>query len=186
LLPSLRLVAAGGYGQGVISQPLIELQGCCGAAHIPQLLNQSADWAAGLQLHWRFFDGGVTAGAVAASRAAASRTDQSLARERNAIRQRLEAAFYDHQAALGQIIAARASYSASREAFRDVRARYQLGLADYSDVAVTISTLTAAMEGVAESTTLANVSYAQLLRELLPVPDQPGAPVVLPLVLGGT
>lgn len=186
LLPSLRLVASAGYGEGVITQPLIELEGCCGSAHIPQLLNQSADWAAGLQLHWRFFDGGVTAGAVAASRTAAARTDQNLARERNAIRQRLEAAFYDHRAALGQIVAARASYSASREAFRDVRARYQLGLADYSDVAVTVSTLTGAMEGVAESTTLANVSYAQLLRELLPVPNQPGLPVELPLVLGGS
>ncbi len=186
LLPSLRLVAAAGYGQGVVTQPLIELKGCCGSAHIPQLLNQSSDWAAGLQLHWRFFDGGVTSGAVAASRAAAARTDQSLARERNAIRQRLEAAFFDHRAALGQIVAARASYGASREAFRDVRARYQLGLADYTDVADTVTTLTAAMEGVAESTTLANVSYAQLLRELLPVPDQPGVSVELPLVLGSS
>jgi outer membrane protein TolC len=123
---------------------------------------------------------------VAASRAAAARTDQTLARERNAIRQRLEAAFFDHRAALGQIVAARASYSASREAFRDVRARYQLGLANYTDVADTVTTLTAAMEGVAESTTLANVSYAQLMRELLPVPDQPGASVALPLVLGGS
>jgi len=186
LLPSLRLVASGGYGQGVLTQPLIELKGCCGSSHLPQLLNQSSDWAAGLQMHWRFFDGGVTAGAVAASRAAAARTDQNLARERNAIRQRLEAAFFDHRAALGQIVAARAAYSASREAFRDVRARYQLGLADYSDVADTVTTLTGAMEGVAESTTLANVSYAQLLRELLPVPNQPGDPVALPLVLGGS
>jgi len=66
-----------------------------------------------------------------------------------------------------------------------VRARYQLGLSDYSDVADTVSTLTGAMEGVAESTTLANVSYAQLLRELLPVPTQPRDPVELPLVLAG-
>ncbi|AFY29873.1 TolC family protein [Cyanobium gracile] len=186
LLPSLRLVATGGYGQGLTTQPVIELEGCCSSALIPQLLNQRSDWAAGLQLHWRFFDGGVTAGAVAASRSAAARTDQQLARERNAIRQRLEAAFYDHRAALRQIVAARASYSASREAFRDVRARYQLGLADYSDVADTVATLTGAMEGVAESTTLANVSYAQLLRELLPVPDRPDQPVALPLVLGGS
>jgi outer membrane protein TolC len=186
LLPSLRLVATGGYGQGLITQPVIRLEGCCSSALIPQLLNQRSDWAAGLQLHWRFFDGGVTAGAVAASRSAAARTDQQLARERNAIRQRLEAAFYDHRAALRQIVAARASYSASREAFRDVRARYQLGLADYSDVADTVATLTGAMEGVAESTTLANVSYAQLLRELLPVPDRPDQPVTLPLVLEGS
>ncbi|MEB3331545.1 MAG: TolC family protein [Synechococcaceae cyanobacterium] len=176
LLPRLRLVAAAGYGESVATKPLVRLEGCCAATNIRQLYNQSADWAAALQLHWRFFDGGVTAGEVEASRAAARRTDQTLARERNAIRQRLEAAFYDHHAALSQILAARASYAAAREAWRDVRARYQLGLADYSDVSDTITTLTQALESVAESTTLANVSYAQLLRELLPVPDRPGPP----------
>ena len=185
LLPSLRLVVGAGYGESVATKPVIQLEGCCGATNIRQLYTQSADWAAGLQLHWRIFDGGVTAGAVAASRSAALRTDQNLARERNAVRQRVEAAFFDHRAALRQIVASRASYRAAREAFRDVRARYQLGLADYSDVADTVTTLTAAMEGVAESTTLANVSYAQLLRELLQVTDQPGAPVSLPLVLEG-
>ena len=184
LLPSLRLVAGAGYGESIAGKPLIQLEGCCAATNIRQLYNQSADWAAALQLHWRLFDGGVTAGEVAASRSAAARTSEDLARERNAIRQRLEAAFFDHRAALEQIVAARASYAAAREAFRDVRARYQLGLSDYTDVADTISTLTSAMEGVAEATTLANVSYAQLLRELLPVPDQPGgAPPSLPLVL---
>ena len=95
----------------------------------------------------------------------------------------METAFYDHRASLGQIVASRSAYAAAREAFRDVRARYQLGLANYTDVSDTIRQLTQAMEGVAESVTLANVSYAQLLRELLPVPDQPAAPVSLPLVL---
>ena len=183
LLPSLRLVAAAGYSEGVYSQPVVTLQGCCSATHIPQLYNQSADWAAALQLRWRIFDGGVTSADAAASRSAAARTDQDLARERNAIRQRLEAGFFDQRSSLEQIVAARASYAAAREAYRDVRARYQLGLSSYTDVASTVSTLTAAMEGVAEATTLANVSYAQLLRELLPVPDQPGAPVSLPLEL---
>ena len=179
LLPRLRLVAGAGYGESVATKPLVRLEGCCAATNIRQLYNQSADWAAALQLHWRFFDGGVTAGEVEASRAAARRTDQTLARERNAIRQRLEAAFYDHHAALAQILAARASYAAAREAWRDVRARYQLGLADYSDVSDTITTLTQALESVAESTTLANVSYAQLLRELLPVPERPAPPPAL-------
>lgn len=183
LLPTLRLVAGAGYGETITSKPQIQLEGCCAATNIRQLYNQSADWAAGLQLQWRVFDGGVTAAEVAASRSAAGRTAETLARERNAIRQRLEAAFFDQRASLEQIVAARASYAAAREAFRDVRARYQLGLSDYTAVADTISTLTTAMEGVAEATTLANVSYAQLLRELLPVPDQPGVPVSLPLVL---
>ena len=183
LLPSLRLFAQGGYGEVISDEPVIDLHGCCGATHIPELYSQSADWAAGLQLRWRLFDGGVTSGAVAASRAAAERTDQALARERNGIRQRLEAAFFDHRAALGQIVASRASYAAAREAFRDVRARYQLGLANFTDVSQTIRLLTQTMESVAEAVTLSNVSYAQLLRELITVPDQPGAPVRLPLVL---
>lgn len=185
LLPNLRLFARGGYGDGLSTKPVIDLNGCCAATNIPQLNSASSDWAAGLELRWRLFDAGVTSGAVSASRAAAERTDQALARERNSIRQRMETAFYDHRASLGQIVASRSAYAAAREAFRDVRARYQLGLANYTDVSDTIRQLTQAMEGVAESITLANVSYAQLLRELLPVPDQPGAPVSLPLVLPG-
>ncbi len=183
LLPSLRLFAQAGYGEVISDEPLINLHGCCGATHIPELYSQSADWAAGLQFRWRLFDGGVTSGAASASRAAAERTEQALARERNSIRQRMEAAFFDHRAALRQIVSSRASYAAAREAFRDVRARYQLGLANYTDVSQTIQLLTQTMESVAESITLANVSYAQLLRELITVPNQPGAPVNLPLVL---
>lgn len=183
LLPSLRLFAQAGYGEVISDEPLINLNGCCGATHIPSLYSQSADWAAGLQFRWRLFDGGVTSGAASASRAAAARTEQALARERNGIRQRMEAAFFDHRAALRQIVASRSSYAAAREAFRDVRARYQLGLANYTDVSQTIQLLTQTMESVAESITLANVSYSQLLRELITVPNQPGAPVNLPLVL---
>ena len=183
LLPTLGMFARGGLADGLSTKPVIDLNGCCGATNIPALNSQSNDWAAGMELRWRLFDAGVTSGAVSASRAAADRTEQALARERNAIRQRLETAFYDHRAALGQIVASRSAYTAAREAFRDVRARYQMGLANYTDVSDTIRQLTQAMEGVAESVTLANVSYAQLLRELLPVPSQPRAPVSLPLVL---
>lgn len=183
LLPSLRLFARGGLADALSTKPVIDLNGCCAATNIPRLNSQTSDWVAGLELRWRLFDAGVTSGAVSASRAAAERTEQALARERNTIRQRLETAFYDHRASLGQIVAARSAFSATREAFRDVRARYQLGLANYTDVSDTIRQLTQAMEGVAESVTLANVSYAQLLRELLPVPDQPTEAVSLPLVL---
>jgi len=186
LLPSLRLFARGGLADALSTKPVIDLNGCCAATNIPQLNSQNSDWAAGLELRWRLFDAGVTSGAVSASRAAAERTEQALARERNTIRQRMETAFYDHRASLGQIVAARSAFSATREAFRDVRARYQLGLANYTDVSDTIRQLTQAMEGVAESVTLANVSYAQLLRELLPVPDQPTEAVSLPLVLPAT
>ena len=47
----------------------------------------------------------------------------------------------------------------------------------------TISLLTRSMEGIAESTTLANVSYARMLRQLQPVPAQPELSPTLSLTL---
>lgn len=184
LLPRLGLFASGGYLAAQSTSPLIDLNGCCkGPAYVPGVNGDSGEWAAGVLLNWRLFDAGITSGAVAASRAAAERTLQTEASERNAIRQRLESAYYDHRAALSQIIAANASFRAAREAYRDSRARYEFGLADYTDLSDTIRSLTTAMEQRAEAMTLANVSYAQLLRELLPVPTRPGEPVSLPITL---
>ena len=184
LLPKLHLYATAGGGQQLNTKPVIDLQGCCSSSQIPQLSSQNSDWAAGVRLQWRLFDGATSQSLAASSRAAAQRTEQEMARSRNSVRQELEASFYDHRAALQQIVAARAAFQASREAFRDIRARYQLGLANYTDVSSTVALLTSSMEGVAEAVTLANVSYAQLLRQLLPVPKQPpvSAPR-LPLVL---
>jgi len=183
LLPSLQLFAAAGGGADLLTKPVIALNGCCAASQIRQLSSQSTDWVAGLRLHWRLFDAGVSGGEAQASRAAAEAVLQRLARQRNQIRQELETAFYEYRASLSQLQAAEASYRASREAFRDARARYQLGLADYTDVSETITLLTRAMEGIAESMTLANVSYARMLRQLLPVPDQPEGSPELPLTL---
>ena len=90
LLPRIGLFATAGYRAAQSTSPVIDLEGCCkGPAFIPGLNSYSGDWSAGLSLEWRLFDGGITAGAVAASRAAAERTLQSEAAERNAIRQRL-------------------------------------------------------------------------------------------------
>ncbi|MFM2174824.1 MAG: hypothetical protein RLZZ54_2751 [Cyanobacteriota bacterium] len=183
LLPKLELFAAGGGGADLLTKPVIDLNGCCSSMNTPQLSTQSADWVAGLRLHWRLFDAGVSGGEAQASRAAAEAVLQRLARQRNQIRQELESAFYDYRASLSQLAAAEASYQASREAFRDARARYELGLADYTDVSESILLLTRAMEGIAESTTLANVSYARMLRQLQPVPRQPEREPSLPLTL---
>ena len=184
LLPSIGLFAKAGYQVDQSTSPVIDLDGCCkGPAFIPGFNSQGNDWSAGVQLNWRLFDGGITSGAVAANRAAADQVLQQQAAQRNAIRQALEAAFYEHGAALRQIIAANSAYQAAREAFRDSRARYEFGLADYTDLADTISSLTGAMEQRAEAMTLANLSYANLLRELLPVPRDPALPLSLPLTL---
>ena len=141
------LFAKAGYQVDQSTSPVIDLDGCCkGPAFIPGFNSQGNDWSAGVQLNWRLFDGGITSGAVAANRAAADQVLQQQAAQRNAIRQALEAAFYEHGAALRQIIAANSAYQAAREAFRDSRARYEFGLADYTDLADTISSLTGAME----------------------------------------
>ena len=186
LLPRIGLFAEAGYLASQSRSPEIDLDDCCADVIIPALNSQTNDWAAGLRLNWRVFDGGVTAGAVAASKAAADQVLQDEAAERNAIRQKIESAYYDHRAALCQIIAANSSYKAARDAYRDTRARFEFGLADYTDLADTISSLTKAMEQKAEAMTFANLSYAQLLRELVDVPRNPDEDVSLPIVLPRT
>lgn len=177
LLPRLELFALGGGATEQLTKPVIDLQGCCKEMNTPQMASQRADWIAGLRLHWRFFDAGTASAEASASRAAAQAVLQRLAAERNRIRQSLETAFFDYRASLSQLAAAEASYAAAREAFRDARARYELGLANYTDVSNTISLLTASMEGIAESMTLSNISYARMLRQLQsgPVAGIPGA-----------
>ena len=183
LLPSLIVYVSAQLGQNTVADTDRRNTGCCGAAVIPELSTSTVGWAAGLQLSWKLMDGGVSRGLADASRAQAASTGERQAQERNAIRQRLEQAFFQHRASLTQVIAARASLKAAREAFRDMRARYQLGLSDYTDVSDAIVSLTQAMEDKAAAITTANISYARMLRDLLPVPDAPEQPVVLPITL---
>lgn len=185
LLPSLSVYVSAQLGQSTVADTNRSSNGCCGAAVIPELSTSSVGWTAGLQLNWKLMDGGISRGLADASRAQAASTAQRQAQERNAIRQRLEQAFFAHRASLTQVIAARAALKAAREAFRDMRARYQLGLSDYTDVSDAIVSLTQAMEEKATAITLANISYAQMLRDLLPVPDAPEQPVQLPITLPG-
>ena len=187
LLPTLRLFIGAGYSPSQINQSNININNCCGqGAVVPSLQNQQSEWAAGLRMNWRLFDAGITSGQVAATKAAAEQSAQAEAEERNAIRQRLETAYFDHTAAIEQIGAANSSFRAAREAYRDARARYEFGLANYTDLSDTVTKLTIALEQRAEAVTDANLSYAQLLRELLPVPTKPSVPVLLPLTLANT
>lgn len=183
LLPTLSVFVSAQLGQSTTAETNRSNTGCCGAAVIPELSTSNIGWAAGLQLNWKLMDGGVSRSLAEASRADARSSAQQQAQERNAIRQRLEQAFFAHKASLTKVIAARASLKAAREAFRDMRARYQLGLSDYTDVSDAIVSLTRAMEESATAITQANMSYARMLRDLLPVPDAPEQPVELPITL---
>jgi outer membrane protein TolC len=183
LLPSVNIFANGGLDLAGTQRTDRTDGGCCGAAVIPGLYQQQYGWSIGLLANWLFFDAGVTKGQVNASLAAAKSSEQEEAATRNTIRQQVEEAFYDYRASLDQIIAAKASYAAAKEAFKDIRARYLLGLADYTYVSDVVKLLTKAMEDKATAITSTNMNYSRLLRQLVPVPNQPSQPVNLPLDL---
>ncbi|MFM7265885.1 MAG: TolC family protein, partial [Cyanobium sp.] len=102
-------------------------------------------------------------------------SEQQWAARRDAIRLRLESAFLQHEASLARLSAARRGVAASLEAFRDLRLRYQSGLSSEVDVSLTQEQLIRSLVQRLNATVAVNVSYARLLRELLPVPRDPNA-----------
>jgi OMF family outer membrane factor len=63
------------------------------------------------------------------------------------------------------------------EAFRDVRLRYLTGLSSELDVSITQDRLINSLVQRLNATVGVNVTYAQLLRELLPMPRDPNQPI---------
>jgi outer membrane factor, OMF family len=102
---------------------------------------------------------------------------QQYAAQRNDIRLRIEQAFLGHEASLARLVAARRGVAASVEAFRDARLRYQAGLSSELDLSNTQERLIASLVQRLEATVNVNITYAQLLRELLPMPTDPDAAV---------
>ena len=179
LLPRLSLFAEGGAGG--TNTTLFNVQprngGCCGTTVIPVQNSSGYDWAVGLSVRWLLFDAGTTAGQARALALRADATAQEFAAQRDAIRLRLESAFFNHEASLAKLAAARRGVSAALEAFRDVRLRYQAGLSSEIDLSITQERLIGSLVQRLNATTAVNVSYARLLRELLPVPRDPAAPL---------
>ena len=64
-----------------------------------------------------------------------------------------------------------------------MRLRYQTGLSSEVDLSITQERLISSLVQRLNATTAVNISYAQLLRELLPVPRDPGAVLTPQLVL---
>jgi outer membrane protein TolC len=90
---------------------------------------------------------------------------------------RIEQAFFGHEASLARLMAARRGVKASLEAFRDARLRYQAGLSSELDLSNTQERLIGSLAQRLEATVNVNVTYAHLLREQLPMPTDPVAPV---------
>jgi outer membrane factor, OMF family len=175
LLPSLSLFASAGGSRSRTSVDDIDVGGggCCGSTLLPLSTANGWDWSVGLTFTWLLFDAGTTAGQARALAKQADAAAQQYAASRNDIRLRIEQAFFTHEASLAKLSSARRGVAAALEAFRDVRLRYTTGLSSEVDVSVTQDQLIDSLVRRLNATVAVNVSYAQLLRELLPVPRDP-------------
>jgi outer membrane protein TolC len=179
LLPTLSLFAnaGGGTAESRFSDIEVNGGGCCGATVLPLSTSGGWDWSVGLTFTWLLFDAGTTAGQARALAKQAAATAQQYAASRNDIRLRIEQAFFNHEASLAKLSSARRGVAAAIEAFRDVRLRYQSGLSSEVDVSFTQDQLINSLVRRLNATVAVNVSYARLLRELLPMPRDPQQPV---------
>ena len=186
LLPRLALVAGAGAGASTTRIDGIrpENGGCCASTAVVPVQNTSGtDWSLGLNLSWLLFDGGTTAAQARSLERQAAAVQQQLTARRDAIQLRLETAFVNHTASLARLEAAQQEVAAGLEAFRDVRLRYQSGLSSETDLSITQERLISSLLRRLQATVGVNLTYARLLRELLPVPRNPATPLTPQLTL---
>ena len=175
LLPRLSLFANGGGNSNLSSLGNFEVGGggCCGSTALPLSSANSWDWSVGLTMSWLLFDAGTTAGQARALARREAAAAQQYAATRNDIRLRLEQAFFNHEASLAKLSSARRGVAAALEAFRDVRLRYLTGLSSEIDLSITQDRLINSLVQRLNATVGVNLTYARLLRELLPMPRDP-------------
>jgi OMF family outer membrane factor len=185
LLPKLSLFANAGGSSNLSSLGNFELGGggCCGSTALPLTSTNGWDWSVGLTMTWLLFDAGTTAGQARAFAKREAAAAQQYAATRNDIRLQLEQAFFNHEASLAKLSSARRGVAAALEAFRDVRLRYLTGLSSELDVSITQDRLINSLVQRLNATVGVNVTYAQLLRQLLPMPRDPNQPIVPQLQL---
>ena len=179
LLPKLSLFASGGGSNSQTSLGNFEIGGggCCGSTALPLSTTNGWDWSAGLTLTWLLFDAGTTAGQARALAKREAAAAQQYAATRNDIRLRIEQAFFNHEASLAKLSSARRGVSAALEAFRDVRLRFLTGLDSELNLSNTQDRLINSQVQRLNATVNVNITYAKLLKELLPMPRDPSLPV---------
>jgi len=188
LLPKLSLFASAGSGTSTALQSNYTIGGggCCGSTALPDSTTNGWDWSIGLTINWLLFDAGTTSGEARALAKREAATIQRYAAQRNDIRLRLEEAFFNHEASLAKLASARRAVSASLEAFRDVKLRYLSGLSNELLLSNTQDQLINSLVNRLTATVNVNITYAQLLRELLPVSQDPNRAITPTLQLGSS
>jgi len=186
LLPKLSLFASGGSSTSNATIANIKASGggCCGSSLLPDSTTSGWDWSIGLTINWLLFGAGTTSGEARALAKREAATLQQYAAQRNDIRLRLEQAFFNHEASLAKLASARRAVSASLEAFRDVKLRYLSGLSNELLLSNTQDQLINSLIKRLTATVNVNITYAQLLRELLPVSQDPNRTIAPTLQLG--
>ena len=179
LLPKLSLFASGGGSSSQTSLGNFDIGGggCCGSTALPLSTTNSWDWSAGLTLTWLLFDAGTTAGQARALAKREAAAAQQYAATRNDIRLRIEQAFFNHEASLAKLSSARRGVAAALEAFRDVRLRFLTGLDSELNLSNTQDRLLNSQVQRLNATVNVNITYAKLLKELLPMPRDPNLPI---------
>ena len=188
LLPKLSLFASGGGSSSQTSLGNFDIGGggCCGSTALPLSTTNSWDWSAGLTLTWLLFDAGTTAGQARALAKREAAAAQQYAATRNDIRLRIEQAFFNHEASLAKLSSARRGVAAALEAFRDVRLRFLTGLDSELNLSNTQDRLINSQVQRLNATVNVNITYAKLLKELLPMPRDPNLPIQLQLQLSSS
>ena len=123
------------------------------------------------------FDAGNTAGQARALVKREAAAAQQYAATRNDIRLRIEQAFFNHEASLAKLSSARRGVAAALEAFRDSRLRYLTGLDSELNLSNTQERLINSLVQRLNATVNVNITYAKLLKELLPMPRDSNAPI---------
>lgn len=179
LLPKLSLFASAGGNSSQTSLGNFALAGggCCGSTALPLSSTSGGDWSAGLTFTWLLFDAGNTAGQARALAKREAATAQQYAASRNDIRLRIEQAFFNHEASLAKLSSARRGVAAALEAFRDSRLRYLTGLDSELNLSNTQERLINSLVQRLNATVNVNITYAKLLKELLPMPRDPNLPI---------
>jgi len=179
LLPKLSLFASAGGNSSQTSLGNFALAGggCCGSSALPLSSTSGGDWSAGLTFTWLLFDAGNTAGQARALAKREAAAAQQYAATRNDIRLRIEQAFFNHEASLAKLSSARRGVAAALEAFRDSRLRYLTGLDSELNLSNTQERLINSLVQRLNATVNVNITYAKLLKELLPMPRDSNAPI---------
>jgi len=179
LLPKLSLFASAGGNSSQTSLGNFALAGggCCGSTALPLSSTSGGDWSAGLTFTWLLFDAGNTAGQARALVKREAAAAQQYAATRNDIRLRIEQAFFNHEASLAKLSSARRGVAAALEAFRDSRLRYLTGLDSELNLSNTQERLINSLVQRLNATVNVNITYAKLLKELLPMPRDSNAPI---------